>query len=146
MYFCHFVIAFLYGAESWTFRKIDHKYMESFEKWCWRIIQKFSWADRVRNEVVLRRVKEKRNILHTENKRKADWIGHVLGRNCFIKHVIGGNTEENKVWLEYEKEDVSSHLMILRKREDTGHWKRKHKLALSGKIGLEFLWIYGKTD
>jgi hypothetical protein len=53
----------LYGAEMWTLRKMDQKYLESFEMWCWRRMEKISWADRVRNEEVLHRVKEERNIL-----------------------------------------------------------------------------------
>jgi len=51
---------------------------------------KISWPDRVRNEV-LHGVKEERNIVHRVSRRKADWIGHVLRRNCLLKHVIGGN-------------------------------------------------------
>jgi hypothetical protein len=42
------------------------------------------------NEQVLLRVKEKRNILHEISKRKANWIGHILLRNCFLQHVIEG--------------------------------------------------------
>jgi hypothetical protein len=44
----------------------------------------------VRNEVVLLRVKEQRNILHEISKRKANWIGHILHRNCFLQQVIEG--------------------------------------------------------
>jgi hypothetical protein len=54
----------LYGAETWTLRKVDQKYLESFEMWCWRRME-ISWTDRVRNEEVLHRVKEERNIVHT---------------------------------------------------------------------------------
>jgi len=50
----------LYGAETWTRRTIDQKHWESFETWCWRRIEKISWTDRVKNEEVLLRVKEKR--------------------------------------------------------------------------------------
>jgi hypothetical protein len=46
----------------------------------------------VRNEV-LHRVKEERNIVHTIQKRKANWIGHILRRNCLLKHVIEGKLE-----------------------------------------------------
>jgi hypothetical protein len=46
----------------------------------------------VKNEV-LRRVKEERNIVHTIKRRKANWIGHMLRRNCFLKHVVEGNIE-----------------------------------------------------
>jgi hypothetical protein len=40
----------LYVAESWTFRKVNQKYVVSFEMWCWRRMDKISWTDRVRNE------------------------------------------------------------------------------------------------
>jgi hypothetical protein len=48
----------LYGAETWTLRKLDQKYLESLEMWCWRRMEKISWMDRVNNEAVLHRVKE----------------------------------------------------------------------------------------
>jgi hypothetical protein len=45
----------------------------------------------VRNEEVLLRVKEQRNILHEISKWKANWIGHILRRNCLLQQVIEGN-------------------------------------------------------
>jgi len=36
------------------------------------------------------RVKEQRNILHEIRKRKANWIGHILRRNCLLQQVIEG--------------------------------------------------------
>jgi hypothetical protein len=47
----------------------------------------------VRNEEVLHRVKEERNIVHTIKRRKANWIGHILRRNCLLKHGIEGKLE-----------------------------------------------------
>jgi hypothetical protein len=44
----------------------------------------------VRNEKVLFRVKEQRNILYEISKRKANWIGHILRRNCLLRQVIEG--------------------------------------------------------
>jgi hypothetical protein len=58
--------------------------------WCWRRMEKFSLTDHVRNEDVLLRVNEQRNIVHEIRKRKANWIGHILRRNCFLKQVIEG--------------------------------------------------------
>jgi hypothetical protein len=49
----------------WTHQKIDQKYLESFEIWCWRRMEKISWTDYVRNEKVSQTVMEERNILHT---------------------------------------------------------------------------------
>jgi hypothetical protein len=45
--------------------RADRKYLESFEMWCCRRMDKISWTDRVGNEEVLHEVKEERNILHT---------------------------------------------------------------------------------
>ena len=73
----------LYGAETQTLRARDQKYLENFEMWCWRRMEKISWTNHVRNEDVLLRVNEQRNILHEIRKRKANWIGHILRRNCF---------------------------------------------------------------
>ena len=44
----------------------------------------------VRNEEVLLRANEQRNILHEIRKRKANWIGHILRRNCLVKQIIEG--------------------------------------------------------
>jgi hypothetical protein len=46
-----------YGSESWTLRKVDQKYLESSEMWCWRRVEKISWTDSVKNEELLQRVK-----------------------------------------------------------------------------------------
>jgi hypothetical protein len=43
---------------------------------------------------VLLRVKEQGNILHEIRKQKANWIGHILRRNCLLQRVTEGNTQE----------------------------------------------------
>ena len=53
-------------------------------------MEKISWTDHVRNEEVLLRVNEQRNILHEIRKLKANWIGHILRRNCLLQQVIEG--------------------------------------------------------
>jgi hypothetical protein len=56
-------------------------------------MEKISWIDHVRNEDVLLRVKEQRNILHEIRKRKANWIGHILRRICLLQRVIEGKIQ-----------------------------------------------------
>jgi hypothetical protein len=73
----------------------------------------------VRNEV-LDRVKEERNIVHTIKRRKANCFGHVLCRNCLLKHVTGGKMEGN---IEVTGKRERRHKQLLddlRKREDSG--------------------------
>ena len=87
---CYIWSIALCGAETGTVRAVDKKQLESFETWCWRRMEKISWTDHVRNEEMLLRVNEQRNILHAIRKRKANWIGHILRRNCLLKQVIEG--------------------------------------------------------
>jgi hypothetical protein len=86
------------------FWKLDQKYLESFEMWCWRRMEKISWTDHINNEAVLHRVKEERNILHTIRRRKANWIGHIFHRNCLLSHIIEGKI----IGTEGKEGDVSS--------------------------------------
>jgi hypothetical protein len=64
-----------------------------------------SWTDRVRNEQVLRRMKEEKNVLRTITRRKTTWIGHILRLDdCLLKRVI-----EGKMGREDKEEDVSGY-------------------------------------
>jgi len=90
---CYICSIALYGAETWTLRAVDQKLLESFERWCWRRMEKISWTDHVRNEEVLLRVKEQRNILHETRKWKTNWIGHILRRNSLLQRVIDGKIQ-----------------------------------------------------
>ena len=78
----------MYGFGTWMLQAADQKYLESFEM-CWRRME-ISWTDHARNEEMLLRVNEQRNILQEIRKWKANWIGHILRRSCLLKQVIEG--------------------------------------------------------
>jgi hypothetical protein len=61
-------------------------------------------------------VKEGGNTLHKTERGKTNWLGHILRRNSFLKHVIEGNKEGR----EGETDDVSSYWTTLRNGEDNG--------------------------
>ena len=65
---CYIWSTALYGAKTLTLRTADQKFLESFEMWCWRRIQKICWTDRVRNEEVLHTVKEEKTITYDKQK------------------------------------------------------------------------------
>ncbi|PNF22006.1 hypothetical protein B7P43_G17589 [Cryptotermes secundus] len=90
---CYIWSMAFYGAETWTLRAVDQKHLESFEMWCWRRMETIIWTDYVRNEEVLFRVSEQRNILHGIRKQKANLIGSILRSNCLLKEVIEGKIE-----------------------------------------------------
>jgi len=109
------------GAETGTVRTVNQKYLGSFELWCWRRTEKISWTDRVRNEKELHRVKEERNTVETVNRRKANWIGHILCRNCLLRQVIGGKIEGR---IEVKGRRGRRHKRLLDNLEEkTGYWK-----------------------
>jgi hypothetical protein len=76
----------------------------------------------VRNEEVLHRVKEDRNILHTIKIRKANWIGHILRRNCLLKHVI-----EGKVQGVVGRRGRRCEQLLDDLKEKRGYWKLKEE-------------------
>jgi hypothetical protein len=79
----------------------------------------------VRNEEVLHRVKEERNIVHTIKIRKANWIGHILRRNCLLKHVIEGKLERRMEITERRGRRRKQLLDGL--KEKRRHWKLKEE-------------------
>jgi hypothetical protein len=80
---CYICSTALYGAETWTLRQIDQKYLESFEMWCWRRKEKISWTDRVRDEEVKRTVKEERNAPRTINEGRLTGLVTSCVRTAF---------------------------------------------------------------
>ena len=85
----------LYGVKTLTLRKLGQIYPVSFEVWFWRMMEKISWTDLVKNEEELCGVKEDRNILHKIKRRKSTWMdGHVLLSNYLLKHTTEGKIEK----------------------------------------------------
>jgi hypothetical protein len=69
---CYIWSIALCGVETWTLQKLDLKYLESSEMWCWRRMEKISSTNRINNEAVLHKAKEGRNILPTIRQRNAN--------------------------------------------------------------------------
>ena len=99
-------------------------------------------TDRARNEEVLHKTKDEKNILHTIKSRKANWIGHSFRRNCRLKHVIEWKVERGtevmgRQWRRDKQllDDV---------KETRGYWKLKAEaldstyveLALQGVLDI----------
>ena len=81
--------------------------------------------DHVRNEEVFLRVDEQRNILHEIRKRKANWFGHILRRNCPLKQVIEGKI---KAQIEVKRRRGRRHKKLLDDLKDrTGYCQLKEE-------------------
>jgi len=100
-------------------------YSVLFEMWCWRRMEKISWTDHVRNEEVLLRVKEQRNILHKIRKWKANWIGHILRRICLLQRVIEGKIQRGIEVTERQGRRRRKLLDDLKERRGYSHLKEE---------------------
>jgi hypothetical protein len=91
----------------------------------------------VKKEEVLHSVKEERNIIHITKLRKANWIGHILRRNCLLKHVIEGKLE-GRIEVTGTRGRRREQLLDDLKKTST-YWNLKEEilLALFGELALE---------
>ena len=46
----------MYGCESWTIKKAEHKRIDAFELWCWRILLRVPWTARRSNQSILKKI------------------------------------------------------------------------------------------
>jgi hypothetical protein len=74
------------------------------------------------NEELLLRVNKDRNILHRIERRKANWTGHILRRNCLLKHVIEGAIEGRSCGRQRRCKQLLDYF-----KERRGYWKLKEE-------------------
>ena len=82
------------------------------------MMQKISWTDGVRTEEVLHRVNENK-------KTQANWIGHILRRNCLLEHIIIGKIEEGMEVTERQRRRREQ--LLDNRKEIRECWKLKEK-------------------
>ena len=82
----------LYGCETWVMSKEVIERLEAFEMWGWRRLKKVSWEDKKRNKV-LETVGEGRRIIETIERRKKNWICHVVGGEGLLNLVLEGRMD-----------------------------------------------------
>ena len=46
----------MYGCESWTIKRAEHKRIDGFELWCWRRLLRVSWTERRSNQSILKEI------------------------------------------------------------------------------------------
>ena len=90
---CYVWNVLLYGCEAWQMRQKDRERLEAFEMWIWRKMLRVTWQDKIRNDEVLTRIGQERELLKTIRHRKALWMGHALRKNGIVNDVLEGTVE-----------------------------------------------------
>ena len=88
------VRVWMYGCESWTIKKAEHRRIETFELWCWRILLRVPWTARRSNQSSLKEISPRCSLEGLMLKLKLQYFGHLMWRaDSFEKTLMLGKIE-----------------------------------------------------
>ena len=84
----------MYGCESWTVKKAEHRRIDAFELWCWRRLLRVPWTARRSNQSILKEISPGRSLEGLILKLKLQFFGHLTRRaDSFEKTLMLGKIE-----------------------------------------------------
>ena len=84
----------MYGCESWTIKKAEHRRIDAFELWCWRRLLRVLWTARRSNQSILKEISPEYSLSGLMLKLKLQYFGHLLRRtDSFEKTLMLGKIE-----------------------------------------------------
>ena len=70
----------MYGCESWTVKKAEHRRIDAFELWCWRRLLRVPWTARRSNQSILKEISPGCSLAGLMLKLKLQYFGHLMRR------------------------------------------------------------------
>ena len=70
----------MYGCESWTVKKAEHRRLDAFELWCWRKLLRVPWTARRYNHSILKEISPGISLEGMMLKLKLQYFGHLMQR------------------------------------------------------------------
>ena len=70
----------MYGCESWTIKKAEHRIIDAFEVWCWRRLLRVPWTARRSNRSIVKEINPEYSLEGLMLKLKLQYFGHLLRR------------------------------------------------------------------
>ena len=67
----------MYGCESWTIKKAEHRRIDAFELWCWRRLLRVPWTARRSNQSILKKINHEYSLEGLMLKLKLQYFGHL---------------------------------------------------------------------
>ena len=68
----------MYGYESWTIKKVEHKRIDTFELWCWKILLRVPWTARRSNQSILKEISPEYSLEGLMLKLKLQSFHHLM--------------------------------------------------------------------
>ena len=112
----------MYGCESWTVKKAEHRRIDAFELWCWRRLLRVPWTARRSNQSILKEISPGISLEGMMLKLKLQYFGHLMQRvdpleKTFMLGGIGGRRrrgQQRKRWLDGIIDSMDVNLSELR--------------------------------
>ena len=83
--------AVMYGCESWTVKKAEHRRIDVFELWCWRRLLRVPWTARRSNQSILKKISPGYSLEGLMLKLKLQYFGHLMQRvDSLVKTLMLG--------------------------------------------------------
>ena len=86
----------MYGWESWTVKKAEHRRIDAFELWCWRRLLRFPWTARRSNQSILKEISPGISLEGMMLKLRLQYFGHLMRR-------VGKDSDAGRDWGQEEK-------------------------------------------
>ena len=92
----------MYGCESWTIKKAEHRRIDAFELWCWRRILRDPWTARRSNESIIKKISPEYSLEGLMLKLKLQYFGHLMQRtdslekSLMLGKIEGGRRREQQ--------------------------------------------------
>jgi len=78
----------MYGCESWTLKKAEHRRMDAFELWCWRRLLRVPWTARRSNQSILKEISPECSLEGLMLKLKFQYSGHLMRRTGSLEETL----------------------------------------------------------
>ena len=78
----------MYGCESWTIKKAEHRRIDAFELWCWRRLLRVPWTSRRSNQSILKEISPEYSLEGLMLKLKLQYFDHLMWRTDSLEKTL----------------------------------------------------------
>ena len=79
----------MYGCESWTIKKAEHRRIDAFQLWCYRSLFRVRWTAGRSNQSVLKEISHEYSLEGLMLKLKLQYFDHLMGRTNSLEDTLG---------------------------------------------------------